>query len=318
MKPWIESMEQSAGIFAVTNLPWNKREFTDTSKSLRITDLIDIKPYGNVQYIDEELQVTAKNFSGFFFNFSENTDTEEEFRAGRWKFNSEEHQHFSFNNTLGWYSAHFMNRTAEVNHGLSLTRFKPEYYQLAAAIASRIGPFVGAHIRLTDNQFEYPSFEQIEAGMGSLKQGYTQVVVTDEPKNERIWHLRGNGVLVLEDFIEQEFTKEFQELKFTDEVSLGLLSNLVMCHAKDFIGSQGSTFTGYIQRHVGGNMRLFGEQPYQQTGPYTWNGYKYPTFSEETIERNKKINYNAELHEWDNRWWREWPESTLSIKADNA
>lgn len=310
LDPWSKDIEKGMGIFSV-NKWYNKRHFVDNSKTPKITDLLDTKPYGNIDFIDQKLDVQARNFSNFFFNFADSAENEEYFSVGRNKFNPESVVHYSFNGTLGWYSTFFMNRTKEVDRGLSMTKFKPEYYHLAESISKFIGPFVGAHVRLTDNQFEYHTQEQIEIGMSSLKEGFTKVVVTDHPKNERIMSLKNKGVLVLEEIIEQEFYKDFQQLKFTDEVSLGLLANLVMCKAEDFIGSQGSTFTGHIQRHVGGNMRLFGEQPYERTGPYTWNGYKYPSFLPETIELNKNINRMEKLYDTDNRWWREWPESKL-------
>lgn len=313
-KPWVKEIEKGVGIYSANHW-WNKRKFVNNQNTPKITDLMEVCSYGEFEFLDEKLNIPSIVFSNHFYNFSSNSTNEEYFNCGRTKFLEETKEHYSFTSTLGWYSTFFMNRTKEVEKGLSLTKFKPEYYQLAKIIADQIGPFVGAHIRLTDNQFEYPTHEQIDRGMGSLKKGFQQVVATDHAANERITRLKLKGVLVLEELIEKEFYKEFQELKFTDEVSLGLLANLVMHHSKDFIGSQGSTFTGYIQRHAEGTMRVFGEQPYEINGPFTWNGYKYPSFSPETIERNKKINYIEKLFDADNRWWREWPESRLFPKS---
>lgn len=309
-KPWSNDIKNGVGIYSANHW-WNKRKFTNNENTPKITDLINIHAYGNVAFLDEKLDIESIIFSNFFYNFSESTEKEEHFSCRRHKFFDLSFNHYNFSSTLGWYSTFFMNRPNEVDKALSLTKFKPEYYQLAKRIADHIGPFVGAHIRLTDNQFEYPTRSQIEKGMDSLEQGFQKVVVTDHPANERIVELKSKGVLVLEEIIENEFVKDFQSLTFTDEVSLGLLANLVMHHSKDFIGSQGSTFTGYIQRHCKGTMKIFGERSYINTGPFTWNGYNYPSFSPETIERNKKINYIETLTEADNRWWREWPESRL-------
>ena len=304
-KPWSSDIEKGIGIYSA-NRWYNKRKFVNNDLTPRITDLIDVHPYGEVEYLDKELNIEANVFTQYFYNFSDNAFNEDKFCAGKRKFMPEFIDHYSFKWTLGWYSVFFMNRTPEVEKALSLTKFKPEYQQFAKMIADSLGDFVGAHIRRTDHRFDYATEEQVMEGMATLAPGYPVVVATDDPWSKTVLN---TGALVLENYIEKEFSKEFQELKFTDEVTLGLISNLVMCHAKDFIGTQGSTFTGYIQRHVGGNMRLFGEMPYEQTGPYTWNGYKFPELR--SAEENKKMNYTSVLHEWDVHWWREWPESKL-------
>lgn len=313
-EPWRKEIEKGVGIYSANHW-WNKRKLVNNKNTPKITDLMDVHTYSDISFLDEKLKINSIVFSSKFYNFYDDSHNEEYFSCGRTKFVESACDHYSFNSTLGWYSTFFMNRPPEVDKALSLTKFKPEYYQLADHIAKQIGPFVGAHIRLTDNQFEYPTNEQIEKGIDSLKTGFQKIIATDDPANERIIKLKSKGALVLEEIIEKEFFKDFQQLKFIDEVSLGLLVNLVMHHSKDFIGSQGSTFTGYIQRHAEGDMKIFGEQPYTVLGPFTWNGYKYPSFSPETIERNKKINYIERLFDSDNRWWREWPESRLFPKS---
>lgn len=282
---------------------------TDEAKTPKITDLMDVSPYSKVDYLNENLEIPSITFSQYFYNFSFDKENELFFGAGRQAFDQDEVDHFNFTWTLGWYSTMFMHRTPEVDLSLSKTRFKNEYYQLADLIAKSIGPFVGAHLRYTDHNFDSPKREEIIAGLDTLEKGHQVVIVTDEYRNLLV---QDTGALLLEQYIEKEFEKEFKQLPFNDEVTLGLISNLVMHHAKDFIGTQGSTYTGYIQRHAGGTMKLFAEQKYEKTGPYTWNGYKFPKLR--NAEYNKTINYISELKEWDNRWWREWPESKLFPK----
>lgn len=303
-----ESPYKNVGI--VTSNIWrHPHSITDNSIRPKITDLMEVATYSSVEYLNHNIESPSNILSAYFYNFLDNNENEEFFALGRRRFNPETVDNFNFEWTLGWYSTMFMNRPPEVDVALSKTKFKKEYYQLAETIAKSIGTFVGAHLRYTDHNFDSPRKDEISAGLDTLEKGHQIVIVTDEYRNPLV---QETGALLLEQYIEREFEKEFKQLPFTDEVTLGLISNLVMHHAKDFIGTQGSTYTGYIQRHAGGRMRVFAEQPYEQTGPYTWNGYKYPKLR--NAEYNRKINYIADLQDWDNRWWREWPESKLLPK----
>jgi hypothetical protein len=92
------------------------------------------------------------------------------------------------------------------------------------------------------------------------------------------------------------FYKEFREFKFKEEVSFGILNNLVMHYSQDFIGSPGSTYTGYIHRGLNQKRdiqwRIFGEEEHPQDGPYSWNGYD----NKDSLTK---------------QWWREWKESRI-------
>lgn len=310
-KPWNSHITHGIGIYSA-NKWYNKRSFVDETNVPKITDLMDIHTYGDVDFIDDQLDIESQVFTEAFYNFSDNRENEDFFSAGKRRFNPDDVSHYSFRWTLGWYSTFFMNRPAEVDLALSKTTFKKEYWELASEIAKSIGPFVGAHVRLTDNMFDHPLEHEVKAGIESLKSGYPVVIATDDPKKSTV---RNNCDIILEEYIEKEFINEFKQLKFTDEVTLGLISNLVMCHAEDFIGSQGSTFTGYIQRHAGGTMKIFNEAPYEQDGPFTWNGYKMPQLK--NPEANIEWGYTAKLNIWDISWWREWPEFKLNIGADS-
>lgn len=303
-----DSPYKNKGMIAPT--VWrHPHSITNNDVTPKITDLMDIQTYSGVKFIDDDLKNGVISLTQYIYNFSDDKTNEEFFGGGRLAFDPSRVDSFSFDWNLGWYSTIFMNRTPEADLALSKTKFKKEYYELSSEIAKSIGTFVGAHLRYTDHNFDSPRREEISAGLDTLEKGYQVVIVTDEYRNPLV---QETGALILEQYIEQEFEKEFKELPFKDETALGLISNLVMHHAKDFIGTQGSTYTGYIQRHVGGNMRLFAEKPYEQTGPYTWNGYQYPELR--NADYNRSINYVDKLKHWDNRWWREWPESKLLPK----
>ena len=83
---------------------------------------------------------------------------------------------------------------------------------------------------------------------------------------------------------------------FDNDISLAILCNLVLHHSEDFVGSAGSTFTGYIQRNRINNKKItswkvFGEPEFIPEGPYSWNNF-----------------YRGDL---ERSWWREWEECIL-------
>jgi hypothetical protein len=298
--------EKRQGIFTKNTNPTYKvdrKGLTDELRTPQINDLLTFTPYSNVVFVDNQLEdVSSKssgrvNFRNTYVNLSEDVTKEDDFSLGRSKLKNPIGYDLDVRCTIGWYSAFFMNRTPEVDFGLSTVRFKPEYYELAKRIADSLGDFSGAHIRLTDNQFGYPTLKQVEAGLDILEK-HPIVIATDQPSHSTITN---QNHTLLESYIQDNFFKEFRELEFTDEISLGLVCNLVMHHAKDFIGSQGSTFTGYIQRYVRNDMKIFGEEDYNITGAFTWNGYKLPRLKQ----------YNLTVN--DIPWWREWPEAKLQI-----
>jgi hypothetical protein len=286
--------DKSIGIYS-SNKWFNNRSFVDDSNNPKITDLLDFSPYSKIDFINDKLNIEdAQNYRGYFINCSEDISNEKYFSQGRNKMENS----INLTCTIGWYSTYFMNRTQDIDFGINSVKFKKEYYELAEQIAKSIGDFSGAHIRLTDNQFDYPLKNQIHSGIEMLDQATNLVIATDHPSNEVVKELKG---IILEEYISQNFYKDFLQFKFTDEVSFGLLCNLVMHYSKDFIGSQGSTFSGYIQRNIKSDIKLFGETKYVQDGPYSWNGYIFPTLHKNPRDMNPN----------DIQWWREWKESRL-------
>ena len=303
---WFSKNRQ--GMFT-KNYEYNDRAgLTNKDKTPKITDLITFTPYADLVLFDDLIERSARPtfLRDIYVNCSDDTENERYFSGTRRKLINPVGEAIDCRVTIGWYSTFFMNRTYDIDLGLSTVRFKPEYYELARRIADSIGDFVGAHVRLTDNQFGYPLEPQVREGISSLLD-YPVVIATDQPTHPAVAAQKG---LILEKYIEQNFYNDFKQMEFTDEATLGLVCNLVMHHAKDFIGSQGSTFTAYIQRHVRNDMKLFGEIPYEQAGPFTWNGYKIPD-----VTLDPQWNHGLTKLE-DPRtftWWREWPEAKLQI-----
>jgi hypothetical protein len=134
-------------------------------------------------------------------------------------------------------------------------------------------------------------------GVSQIDNGLPIVMCTDQPNSEIIGK-SAYKYLFLDQYIIDNFYQEFRQFKFKEEVSFGVLNNLVMHYSRDFVGSPGSTFTGYIHRGINQKRdiqwRIFGEQEHKQSGPYSWNGYE----NKDTMTK---------------QWWREWKESRLSL-----
>lgn len=197
--------------------------------------------------------------------------------------------------TLGYYSRFFYNRDDKIDNALSSVKFKEEYYEIASKIAKSLGIFNGIHLRLTDHtHYSKITASHFEDGLDRLK-GKKIVVCTDEPNHPMVKNSSADFIL-LDQYILDNFYEDFKQLKIRDEISFGILNNLVMHYSQDFIGTPGSTFSGYIQRNINQNKdyewKLFNTKPEVQNGPYSWT--EYP---EDTITK---------------QWWREWHESKLN------
>ena len=182
---------------------------------------------------------------------SENhTELEQSFSEGRERLLLDNYNNIHLKKTLGYYSRFFFDRDSSLDKSLSSVRFKPEYYQLAERIALSIGLFNGAHFRLTDHKGMFdPGTNILDSGISKINSNLPIVMCTDQPNSELIKNSSYN-YLMLDDYILNNFYKEFREFKFKEEVSFGILNNLVMHYSQDFIGTPGSTFSGYIQRNI--------------------------------------------------------------------
>lgn len=262
----------------------------------KITDLLTWNNQESNVFIDDIVEtfssdaVKINNLMQYY-----SSDVEDfEFSDGRALLEINPDYDYDIRQTLGYYSRFFNNRSIELNNELLSVRFKPEYYELAEQIAKSLGDFNGAHLRLTDHIIRVNTSENLFNSELSMLNGNLPIVLcTDEPKNKIILN-SDHKFILLDDYILQNFHKEFRELKFKEEVSFGIINNLVMHSSQDFIGTPGSTFSGYIQRNINQKreieFKLFGET-YQQNGKYSWNGHYHDTITKQ--------------------WWREWKESKI-------
>ena len=249
----------------------------------------------NIPSFPQENNVIDSVAPSFYYSpeSGEMSKNEIDFADGRTRINLEGDVHLQ--NTLAWYSRFFYNRTPELDLALSKVKFKQEYYDFAQMIVNQLGKFQGGHLRLSDHMKMFTTTQEMfEAGLYKLEQNNLPIVIsTCEPSHKMVIENRHRFIL-LDEFIVNNFSNEFKNLKFTDEVIFGLICNLVMHHSEHFIGTSGSTYTGYIQRlraNSGKNETWnFWDQPnYNSNGDYSWNT--------ELLPGGQK------------NWWREWPES---------
>lgn len=263
-------------------------EWENKDCNILINDIVDSFTYEDIR---------IENLMMHYSVASESYKKEEEsFSEGRERLFLENYNNIYLKKTLGYYSRFFFDRDKSLDKSISSVRFNPEYYQLAEKIALSIGLFNGAHFRLTDHKGMFdPDNSILDSGINKIDNGLPIVMCTDQPDSELIKN-SSYRYLLLDEYIINNFYKDFREFKFKEEVSFGILNNLVMHYSQNFIGSPGSTYTGYI--HRGLNQKrdiqwiIFGEEEHQQTGPYSWNGY------------SNKDSFTKQ-------WWREWKESRL-------
>lgn len=262
---------------------WENKE-----NHILINDIVD-------SFTNEDIRID--NLMNYYS--SNNNLDDIKFSEGRILLNIPEKSNIHLKKTLGYYSRFFMNRDKALDKSLSSVRFKQEYYELAKVISDSIGHFNGVHFRLTDHKGMFdPDYNVLDIGIDTLhKNGLPIVMCTDQPNSEII-KKSSNSYIFLDQYILNNFYKEFKQFKFKEEVSFGILNNLVMHYSQDFIGSPGSTYTGYIHRAINQKRdiqwKIFGEQEHIQDGPYSWNGYE----NKDSLTK---------------QWWREWKESRLDI-----
>ena len=238
------------------NYKYNERShLIDSNIFPNITDLLNWENKDCNIFINDTIDtfthedLRIDNLMLYYSVASENhTELEQSFSEGRERLLLDNYNNIHLKKTLGYYSRFFFDRDSSLDKSLSSVRFKPEYYQLAERIALSIGLFNGAHFRLTDHKGMFdPGTNILDSGISKINSNLPIVMCTDQPNSELIKNSSYN-YLMLDDYILNNFYKEFREFKFKEEVSFGILNNLVMHYSQDFIGSPGSTYTGYIHR----------------------------------------------------------------------
>lgn len=246
----------------------------------------------------QELEIEDLLNNYYYSETLEPSEEEFQFADGRQKLPLDKTLHLK--RTLGWYSRFFFNRTSSLDAVLSSVKFKKEYLDFADMVANKLEDFQGGHLRLSDHVKMFNTTQEMfESGLLELESnGLPIVISTDEPSHPMVVANRHRFIL-LDEFIVNNFEKEFKSLPFQDEVVFGLTCNLVMQKSKHFIGTSGSTYTAYIHRKRNMDKDIvetwsFWDKPNaNHSGKFSWYGYD--------LDPGRKM------------WWREWPESKLNF-----
>ena len=202
--------------------------------------------------------------------------------------------------TIAWYSRVFLGRTAELIKGIHSLELIPEITSLAHTIATGLSKFNGAHLRCTDfpERIYQLDPQDVRKDIASLCDEALPVVISSDEWEHQIpssiMKNFGNQIIPLERHILTEYQNEFRNLSIPNHVTLAVLTNSILGYSSRFKGTPGSTFTGYIHRHIalkgGRSWDFFGcndDNPSIPDIP-SWVGSSLPA-----RVRN---------------WWREWPE----------
>jgi hypothetical protein len=299
----IYNLKPDAAIFSASS-SYNKRpSIVNNNNYFNITEVLNWNNKDVCLFLNEEVEIkephsTIDNLMNYYVDLEDGNDLD--FSEGRTKL--EFSNNMNIKNTLGFYSRFFNHRTKDLDQVLSSVRFLDEYYELSKIIADSLGDFNGLHLRLTDHvaQRVNTTEEMFNSGVEKVNDKNQLVLCTDDPNNKVVLDSPYN-LIMLDSYIIENFGKDFSNLKYTDEVSFGLLNNLVMQYSKKFVGTIGSTYTAYIHRGMNQKSDIdwywfdYLDNPvYKETGygKYSWN--KIPG-----IDTASK------------QWHREWKESKI-------
>jgi hypothetical protein len=270
-----------------------------------ITDFIDTSSFDNIFFSKKVIehpsskQYHVKNLMNTFIPVTDGDKEIQEFAEGRKQLIIDNNKFYYFDNNLSYYSIMFYNRTTSFDKYLKQLKFKQEYLDIANKISSAIGEFNGIHLRQTDfaHQIYSVTEQEYDNAINLLKTNKNLVITcTDNIKSSIA--IDDGRVLYIDNLIKDNFFNDFKQLSVTSKISFDLICMLVMCNAKDFIGTVGSTYSGLIHRTL--NQKNNNTHHWMNMGdispthgfPFSWNSY-------DTILIGKKL------------WWREWKESYM-------
>ena len=230
-----------------------RKDFTNPDQFPHLLDLMNFNE--NLTFIDTKIDffkqeefVIDDTLNGYYYS-TENEISENEslFAEGRQRIPLDKNVHLK--KTLGWYSRFFYNRSPELDNALKSVRFKDVYVDLAKKISNSLGSFQGMHLRLSDHIKMFNTTQDMFESWLSIYEnnGLPIVVSTCEPGNKMIQDNKHRFIL-LDEYIVNNFRDDFMSLPFQDEVVFGLICNLVLHDSVNFVGTSGSTYSGYIHR----------------------------------------------------------------------
>ena len=273
----------------------SQANYVGDRNNLSIFDLIDIPDFLSIHD-------TTLDFSNFDKIGTPSTfyigkhDTL--FGDGRKLLELDADKNYYFDNTLCNYSIMFSGRTHNVDLALSRIQFKREYVELANYICLQLGSFNGIHLRFTDFGKQILKLKKKDITNSIHELSDNKILIsTDDPN---AFSANADKIVNVASLIINEYFRDFASLSIASELTLGLVSLLIMCKSQKFIGTPMSTYSNYIHRNINQrnrgvhDWRSVGRTNRQYSGPYSWNSYQDTPIDQKV-------------------WGYEWPESLLML-----
>ena len=283
-----------------SNVDLGKRNLIIDKEMVDFFSLIDYTGNVNIRKADfYEIETFVKDeqkineyLQDMYYVVNEN-DSVESFSLGRKRLDlSKGPVHLSGYN-ICYYSSFFFNRNISLDQELSKIKFKKEYWDFANMVADSIGEFNGAHIRLTDHKYNFEVTQDMFDEKINFLNDRPIFILTDDVTNPMF---KNKNIILLDDYIVDNFSKEFLSLSSQSEAVFGLVSAMIMSRSSKFIGTFLSTFTGFIQRERAKNDKddfvFFGKETLDKGTPFSWN--------------TDNVTFGIGLS-------RDWPESRLMV-----
>ena len=222
--------------------------------------------------------------------------------------NSVWHLHSS---NLCYYSRFFGDLNKNLIDFIDKVRPKPPYRDFANKIVRSLGEFNGVHVRLTDfdrNPERIPKPIDMFSDLDCAFDNNLKLVVSTDASSDSFFDGYKDRCLFIDEYILENYGDGFRDLPFSDEVVLGLISNMVMWHCVDFVGTPGSTFTGLIHRNW---YKLRKSKGLPAVFKYTCSGSNVVLDKMSFREKGGSYSWNSVDIGVDSNmesWFREWPE----------
>jgi hypothetical protein len=263
-----------------SGVPMGKRAALISEDIPSILELIDYPESLGHTMINPNIQepqegyivIDALPLHEMYFKVSD-AENEKKFAVNRTKLEMEKDKDYDLRSyNLAAYGRFFFGRTKEVDNAINSIKFKKEYTDFAKMVADYLGDFNAIHLRLTDHKVNFAVSEQeFDDAISALSEKKI-VLLTDEVENEMV---KGKNVIILDDIIVDNFSKEYALLPNTSEIAYGLVSSLILTYANDFIGTPGSTFSNYIYRErlqkQDVRFKYLGVDDHPEGSPFSWN-----------------------------------------------
>ena len=230
-------------------------------------------------------------------------------------------------NLGGFYSRFFYDPSGLVREAVQAMELCDWITNFADKVSQRLGSFNGCHIRLTDMLRFLPQDGGYSEAVADVVASWMPsseclLIASDESSSsEFFFFLREqfSNIIFLDDFLKYDCADLWSDMPLINESVLGLVIGLVMERSILFMGTPGSTFSGFIHRgwaqrrcvprDAGTLVFRYIHNGLLGTGSVV-NGY---------FERGAYIESFPGLYSWNRiqvksamkgqlAWYREWPE----------